>query len=513
MLTIDLLPGTHHVRFLVDDIWRVADDLPAAVDDQGSLANYVAVPFPVVAPAPIAAAVAAPAPLKPLTSINVGSVGHTSMSKHLVPGHSFWSTSSSADGDDDDITSPRPPKIDISKHPHASPAAVAYIQATWTNVPPPELIEAMREEEAYLQASAGQFDGSSTRVTGFVPAPNIPPAPGLPRYLDKLILNSKVGEQRPVAPSSVSADGSSPRRSGRDADTSRGLGGVGSGQGGGKRREKEKESKREREERHEREHRERERERKEHERELEERILRARRGNVPPAPPPSEIGDEEEDYSDQQNPYSQANILKNYAQQPLAASAGTSSSGGTLTNGSIAGTAGSGAPTAASGSTTPQNNSGNATPTGYQSPHLTPPTLAPVWGYVNPRVAAMATPVHLPPPSLPERAPITGSRAITLDDSNLPPLTDDSSVLPVPSHVVLHHLCTSAIKNGVLAVAHTTRYKKKVGFFFVWMCRFLGGWAQRSLCMALEDFSGLTVHCGLFGPGDWCRWALTLVNR
>ena len=41
-------------------------------------------------------------------------------------------------------------------------------------------------------------------------------------------------------------------------------------------------------------------------------------------------------------------------------------------------------------------------------------------------------------------------------------LADDGSVLPVPSHVVLHHLGTSAIRNGVLAVADTMRYKKKV---------------------------------------------------
>ncbi|KIM71478.1 hypothetical protein PILCRDRAFT_93845, partial [Piloderma croceum F 1598] len=40
-------------------------------------------------------------------------------------------------------------------------------------------------------------------------------------------------------------------------------------------------------------------------------------------------------------------------------------------------------------------------------------------------------------------------------------VADDASVLPVPSHVVLHHLSTSAIKNGVLAVANTTRYKQK----------------------------------------------------
>ena len=52
-------------------------------------------------------------------------------------------------------------------------------------------------------------------------------------------------------------------------------------------------------------------------------------------------------------------------------------------------------------------------------------------------------------------------------------LADDGSVLPVPSHVVLHHLGTSAIRNGVLAVADTMRYKKKVRlicylFFIFW---------------------------------------------
>ena len=50
-------------------------------------------------------------------------------------------------------------------------------------------------------------------------------------------------------------------------------------------------------------------------------------------------------------------------------------------------------------------------------------------------------------------------------------LADDSSVLPVPSHVVLHHLGTSAIKNGVLAVSDTTRYNKKVSRLAVYLRR------------------------------------------
>ncbi|THU81608.1 hypothetical protein K435DRAFT_675044 [Dendrothele bispora CBS 962.96] len=40
-------------------------------------------------------------------------------------------------------------------------------------------------------------------------------------------------------------------------------------------------------------------------------------------------------------------------------------------------------------------------------------------------------------------------------------IADDPSMLPVPSHVVIHHLCTSAIRNGVLAIGETVRYRKK----------------------------------------------------
>ncbi|KAL1842051.1 hypothetical protein VTJ49DRAFT_6121 [Mycothermus thermophilus] len=38
---------------------------------------------------------------------------------------------------------------------------------------------------------------------------------------------------------------------------------------------------------------------------------------------------------------------------------------------------------------------------------------------------------------------------------------DDNSVLPQPNHTVLNHLATSSIKNNVLAVSATTRYKGK----------------------------------------------------
>jgi hypothetical protein len=42
------------------------------------------------------------------------------------------------------------------------------------------------------------------------------------------------------------------------------------------------------------------------------------------------------------------------------------------------------------------------------------------------------------------------------------PMKDDNSVLNMPNHTVLNHLATSSIKNNVLAVSATTRYKRKV---------------------------------------------------
>jgi len=41
------------------------------------------------------------------------------------------------------------------------------------------------------------------------------------------------------------------------------------------------------------------------------------------------------------------------------------------------------------------------------------------------------------------------------------PMKDDNSVLNMPNHTVLNHLATSSIKNNVLAVSATTRYKFK----------------------------------------------------
>ena len=45
------------------------------------------------------------------------------------------------------------------------------------------------------------------------------------------------------------------------------------------------------------------------------------------------------------------------------------------------------------------------------------------------------------------------------------PMKDDNSVLNMPNHTVLNHLATSSIKNNILAVSATTRYKRKVSLY------------------------------------------------
>ena len=76
--------------------------------------------------------------------------------------------------------------------------------------------------------------------------------------------------------------------------------------------------------------------------------------------------------------------------------------------------------------------------------------------------AARHAPPSNPHSNSPVRTLVGGSTATLGTTAAALMLADDASVLPVPSHVVLHHLSTSAIRNGVLAVGNTTRYKKKV---------------------------------------------------
>ncbi|KAI0345892.1 hypothetical protein BDW22DRAFT_1426523 [Trametopsis cervina] len=306
---IHVLPGTHHFKFIVDDQWRITDQYPTAVDDlDGSLSNYVNANSP-TSTSP--------------SSVSPQQTPHPNHANHFA---SFWSDSSSRDG---------------------SGSGDGKGEAAWTTIIPQELINAAGEEEHYLASAGGSPSTSSS-----VPAPNIPPAPVLPRHLDKLILN--------VRPQIVGAPGSP----GETART---------------KKDKEREKEKSRRERREREGR--------------------SRGHTP-----SHLGMTSSTH-DGGDDGSGSNA---HLALPVVTASGTD----------VTAVYGSSSP-----STPAEREEGGGA-------HL-----------------------HAKKPSI--HASATNKLVDVLA------LADDASVLPVPSHVVLHHLSTSAIKSGVLAVANTTRYKKK----------------------------------------------------
>ncbi|TFK33049.1 hypothetical protein BDQ12DRAFT_728161 [Crucibulum laeve] len=525
--TVLLLPGTHHIRFLVDDQWRVADDYPTAVDDQGGLANYVAVPIGgSYSPQPTTTATTTTTTAVAVPGISLNGVQplRHPQAHHPVPGQSFWSAASSTDGDDGDSsnghdthphTSSAPPQTHHPSHSaHAHPHSHSHSHPPrWTDVLPPELIEAAKEEELYLQASAGHDSlhpppsshrgqqhghGGHVTVSGFVPAPNIPPAPGLPRHLDKLILNSRVASPQP-------GGGGSPvsknrRREGREKER---RGEVErserererSDRGGGEWDRDRGERERGERDRGERERRDRERgDRERGEREREGRRGAREERRPPPPPPPSEDGSGAGLYDvPDVSPVRGGGGGIEEVEEPKAAAASNghavkAAAGEIKIDVEATPTPGAGdekpstesTPTntvpssvvSSPPSTVPTTpNPGSSVPS-YLPPSALPSTsLAPPPSSSNTSSNTSSQPSSHPPtpflssnpshPTTPLHDRPSPSRAITIDAANMPSLTDDGSVLPVPSHVVLHHLSTSAIRNGVLAVGNTTRYRKK----------------------------------------------------
>lgn len=141
---VSLRPGTHHIRFLVDGVSTIAEDLPTTVDDNGSLANYISVPFPGTTP-PSASAQPTAREQAPAPSTGTG--------------QSFFADSEAQAGQED---------------------------GAWTDKVPWQLECAAEEEEQWLNNSH-----SHTHNQHQIPPPQHPQAPSLPRHLEKLIMNQK----------------------------------------------------------------------------------------------------------------------------------------------------------------------------------------------------------------------------------------------------------------------------------------------------------------------------------
>ncbi|KAG8955923.1 hypothetical protein FRC04_006371 [Tulasnella sp. 424] len=155
--TLRLPPGTHPLRFIVDDHYRCTDTLPTATDVDGTFINYIEIPSPSHSPSQSRS--------MPANGWEAG--GAVSV---LAGGPSAQGSSSS---------SKQMPVME------------------WTDQIPPRLFQLAAAEEQYLAARAAAAQNppsvgrhGSTQYPPLPPPPPVPYPPSLPRHLEKVILNS-----------------------------------------------------------------------------------------------------------------------------------------------------------------------------------------------------------------------------------------------------------------------------------------------------------------------------------
>lgn len=184
---LHLPPGTHRLKFIVDDRWRVSRDLPTATDGDGNLVNYVEIP-------------------------NVGPAhpGPLSAPGEDLPG-----------ADADSGRSERNSKIESKKTTmnlieEARRAEAMRLglddlfdddgndqEETWTSEIPATLIEAQEAEEAQREAEESGRSATHAQHGSDGNGTPLPHPPALPRQLEKVILNSS-----PANPSNGTSTGS-----------------------------------------------------------------------------------------------------------------------------------------------------------------------------------------------------------------------------------------------------------------------------------------------------------------
>lgn len=201
--TLQLKPGTHHLKFLVDGDMTTSHELPTTVDYTNILVNYIEV----VAPLPESSEKQEPAPAEPMpipgAAMTRGQVPGTSESAtQSIPVRSGKQASETAAGIDGNPGSavvaetPKPIEIPSSERPHAqSPSEQKRQQdqqqeqqkpprqplptATYTKQIPQFLLDL----DTYNNPNDERFQRSS-RVINTLPQP-----PSLPMFLAKSILN------------------------------------------------------------------------------------------------------------------------------------------------------------------------------------------------------------------------------------------------------------------------------------------------------------------------------------
>ncbi|KAN0060214.1 galactose metabolism-related protein [Thecaphora frezii] len=180
---LHLPPGTHRLKFIVDDRWRVSRDLPTATDGDGNLVNYVEIPN-------VGPALSAPGEDLPGARERAPGTGHTRDRSSKIESkrttmdlvEEARKAQAARRGDLDDVFGP-----------DDAPDS----EESWTREIPASLLAAQEAEEEYRESLEGGGgsggEGSRTQQhqrgdSGSQAA--LPSPPALPRQLEKVILNS-----------------------------------------------------------------------------------------------------------------------------------------------------------------------------------------------------------------------------------------------------------------------------------------------------------------------------------
>lgn len=175
---LHLAPGTHRLKFIVDDRWRVSRDLSTASDGEGNLTNYIEVAHTGPAhPGPLSA---------PGEDLLVGEEEEEKKKKGSGPlGIAAHKAT-----------------LDLMEEARRAEALrrgdlldvfgneKVRTEEVWTQQIPESIIKAQIAEELYRNEMAERKPEPKHSRRESTPASNVPVPPTLPRQLEKVILNS-----------------------------------------------------------------------------------------------------------------------------------------------------------------------------------------------------------------------------------------------------------------------------------------------------------------------------------
>lgn len=146
---LDLLPGTHHVKFIVDGDMQLSDDLPTAVDYTNILVNYI--------------------------EVSADDIPHEDLDDHAPQG--LHPPLVHPPGVEQHDFAPHAPPDDTKEHTDTERKYISTTAVHYSDVIPQYLPDLDRDE------SSNRFRRSANRIN------DIPAPPTLPMFLGKSILN------------------------------------------------------------------------------------------------------------------------------------------------------------------------------------------------------------------------------------------------------------------------------------------------------------------------------------